>query len=52
MRMGRRSLSLMLFVDGYLALATLAPTVAAAPALATFVAATMLLAREPQPTRI
>jgi hypothetical protein len=45
--MGRRSLSLLLFVVGYLALATLEPLVAAGPALTSFVAATVLLTREP-----
>lgn len=45
--MGRRISSLLLFVAGYLALASLGPFVAAAPALASFVAATVLLAREP-----
>jgi hypothetical protein len=50
--MGRRSLSLLLFVAGYLLLATLEPLVAAGPALASFVAATLLLAREPAAARI
>jgi hypothetical protein len=50
--MGRRLLSLLLFVVGYLALATLGPLVAAGPALASFTAATILLAREPEPARI
>jgi len=52
MGMGRRALSLLLFVAGYLMLATLAPLVAAGPALASFVAATMVLARESTPARI
>ena len=51
-RMGRRSLSLLLFVAGYLVLATLEPLVAAGPALTSFVAATLLLAREPAAARI
>jgi hypothetical protein len=50
--MGRRLLSLLLFVAGYLLLATLEPLVAAGPALTSFVAATMLLARVSEPTRI
>jgi hypothetical protein len=50
--MGRRLLSLLLFVAGYLVLATLEPLVAAGPALTSFVAATLLLAREPAPARI
>jgi len=45
-------LSLLLFVAGYLLLATLEPLVAAGPALTAFVAATTLLAREPEPARI
>jgi hypothetical protein len=44
-RMGRRALSLVLFVAGYAALATLEPLVALGPALTSFVAATLLLAR-------
>jgi hypothetical protein len=51
-RMGRRLLSLLLFVAGYLLLATLAPLVAAAPTLTAFTAATLLLARERAPARI
>jgi hypothetical protein len=50
--MGRRLLSLLLFVAGYLLLATLAPLVAAGPALTAFTAATLLLAREPTPAGI
>ena len=49
---GRRTLSLLLFVAGYLMLATLEPLVAAGPALTSFVAATLLLAREPAAARI
>jgi hypothetical protein len=50
--MGRRLCSLLLFVAGYLALATLAPAVAAGPALASFTLGSLLLAREPAPARI
>jgi hypothetical protein len=50
--MGRRSLSLLLFVAGYLVLATLEPMVAVGPALTAFTAASFLLAREPAPARI
>ena len=50
--MGRRALSLFLFVAGYLMLATLEPVVAAGPALTSFVAATLVLARESKPARI
>jgi hypothetical protein len=46
MGMGRRALSLLLFVAGYAVLATLEPLVAAGPALASFLAATLVLARE------
>jgi hypothetical protein len=52
MGMGRRVLSLLLFVAGYLVLATLEPLIAAGPALTCFVAATLLLAREPAAARI
>jgi hypothetical protein len=52
MGMGRRLLSLLLFVAGYVLLATLEPLVAAGPALTSFVGATMLLARESEPARI
>jgi hypothetical protein len=41
-----------LFVAGYLLLATLEPVVAAGPALTSFVAATLLLARVPESARI
>jgi hypothetical protein len=50
--MGRRISSLLLFVAGYLALASLGPLVAAVPALTSFVAATFLLALEREPARI
>jgi hypothetical protein len=50
--MGRRASSLLLFVAGYLALASLGPLWAAAPALASFLAATVLLARDRDPARI
>jgi hypothetical protein len=50
--MGRRLLSLLLFVAGYMLLATLEPLVAAGPALSSFVAATLVLARETGPARI
>jgi hypothetical protein len=43
--MGRRLLSLLLFVAGYGALASLGPLIAAGPALALFVPATLLLMR-------
>ncbi|MFL5920682.1 MAG: hypothetical protein ACJ743_02600 [Gaiellaceae bacterium] len=46
--MGRRALSLFLFVAGYLVLATLEPVVAVGPALTSFVAAAVVLTREPQ----
>jgi hypothetical protein len=52
MGMGRRALSLLLFVTGYLMLATVEPVVAAGPALTSFVAATLVLARESEPARI
>jgi Kef-type K+ transport system membrane component KefB len=45
--MGRRLTSLLLFVGGYLAMAALAPAVAAAPALLSFFAGVIVLAREP-----
>ena len=50
--MGRRLLSLLLFVAGYMLLATLEPFVAAGPALISFVAATLVLARETGAARI
>ena len=52
MGMGRRAVSLLLFVAGYLMLATLEPVVAAGPALTSFVAGTLVLARESEPARI
>ena len=50
--MGPRLVSLLLFMAGYVALATLGPLWAAGPALTSFVAATLLLAREREPARI
>lgn len=50
--MGRRLLSFLLFVAGYLLLAALGPLVAAGPALASFTAATLVLARETAAARI
>jgi len=50
--MGRRLPPLLLFVAGYLLLATLEPLVAAGPAVSAFTAATLLLARDPAPARI
>ena len=50
--MGRRLFSLLLFVAGYAVVASLAPLVAAGPALTSFVVASLLLAREPAATRI
>jgi len=44
-RMGRRLTSLLLFVGGYLAMASLAPLVAVAPALLSFFAGVVLLVR-------
>jgi hypothetical protein len=52
MGMGRRVFSLLLFVTGYVTLATLEPIVAAGPALTSFVAATLVIARESEPARI
>jgi hypothetical protein len=52
MGMGRRALSLLLFVTGYVMLATLEPVIAAGPALTSFLAATLVLARESEPARI
>jgi hypothetical protein len=46
--MGRRATSLMLFVAGYLAMASLAPLVALAPALLCFFAGVLMLVREPE----
>jgi hypothetical protein len=50
--MGRRLLSLLLFVAGYAALATLGLLLGALPALVTFLVAGLLLARETTPARI
>jgi hypothetical protein len=50
--MGRRASSLLLFVAGYVALVSLGPIWAAGPALTSFLAATLLLAREHEPARI
>ena len=53
--MGRRFVALSLFVGGYLAMASLAPMAALAPALLSFFVGVLVLAREPraepQPTR-
>ena len=49
--MGRRAISLMLFVAGYLAMASLAPLVALAPALLAFFAGVLVLVREPDGVR-
>jgi hypothetical protein len=49
--MGRRISSLLLFVGGYLAMASLAPVVALAPALVSFFAGVIVLAREPEAAR-
>ena len=46
--MGRRGSSLLLFVAGYLAMASLAPAVALVPALLSFFAGVLVLVREPQ----
>jgi hypothetical protein len=46
--MGRRLTSLLLFVGGYLTMASLAPVVAAAPALLSFFAGVIVLVREPE----
>ena len=43
--MGRRMTSLLLFVGGYLAMASLAPLVAVAPALLSFFAGVIVLVR-------
>jgi hypothetical protein len=45
---GRRFWSLSLFVAGYLAMASLAPLTAAAPALLCFFAGVFVLIREPE----
>jgi hypothetical protein len=47
--MGRRATSLLLFVAGYLAMASLAPLVALVPALLSFFAGVLVLVREPEP---
>jgi hypothetical protein len=52
MGLGRRAFSLLLFVAGYVMVATLEPIVAAGPALTSFLAATLVLARESKPARI
>jgi hypothetical protein len=49
--MGRRLTSLLLFVGGYLAMASLAPLVAVAPALLSFFAGVIVLMRESDPPR-
>jgi hypothetical protein len=46
--MGRRFGSLSLFVAGYLAMASLAPMTAVAPALLCFFAGVFVLIREPE----
>ena len=46
--MGRRSASLLLFVGGYLAMASLAPLAALAPALLSFFVGVLVLIREPK----
>lgn len=46
--MGRRLGSLSLFVAGYLAMASLAPLTALAPALLSFFAGVFVLIREPK----
>ena len=46
--MGRRAISLLLFVAGYLAMASLAPLVALAPALLSFFAGVLVLVKEPE----
>jgi len=45
--MKRRISSLLLFVGGYLTMASLAPLVALAPALLSFFAGVLVLARDP-----
>jgi len=51
--MGRRGSSLLLFVAGYLAMASLSPAVALVPALISFFAGVLVLVREPhaEPSR-
>jgi hypothetical protein len=46
--MGRRGTSLLLFVAGYLAMASLAPLVALVPALLAFFLGVLVLVREPE----
>jgi hypothetical protein len=46
--MGRRFVSLLLFVGGYLAMASLAPLTALVPALLSFFAGVLVLVREPK----
>jgi hypothetical protein len=46
--MGRRLGSLSLFVGGYLAMASLSPLTSLAPALLSFFAGVLVLAREPK----
>jgi len=43
---------MVLFVAGYVALASLGPLIAAGPALTSFIVASLLLARERKPARI
>jgi hypothetical protein len=50
--MGRRFASLLLFAAGYVALASLGPLVAIGPALTSFLAGVLVLAREPTSPRI
>jgi hypothetical protein len=47
--MGRRLTSLLLFVGGYLAMASLAPLVALVPALLSFFAGVIVLIRDSEP---
>ena len=46
--MGRRAISLTLFVVGYLTMASFAPLVALVPALVAFFAGVLVLVREPE----
>jgi hypothetical protein len=48
----RRVSSLLLFVAGYLLVASFGPAVAAVPACASFLAAALLLARDPTSAQI
>ena len=50
-RMRRRFSSLLLFVGGYLLMASLAPLVALGPALLSFFAGLLVLARDPDDRR-